>query len=123
MQKKILIIEDNSFMQVLLQLLFKKEHSTIVCSNGEEAFKWMQDNGAPDLIICDLKMPFMDGFMLLEKIKTNLLLQQAPVIVLSGIEKSQDRIRCLQLGADDFMTKPFNPTELKLRSVKLLKTA
>ena len=75
----------------------------------------------PDLIILDLRMPFMTGEEFLAYIKKNELFKSIPVVILSSEDNSINRIRLLENGAEDFILKPFNPMELKVRLKKILK--
>ena len=76
-----------------------------------DALEWLEVN-LPDLIICDIQMPRMDGYEFLEKVRQRGYTKHTPVIMLSGIENSRDRIKCYKLGSQDFLVKPFNPEEL-----------
>ncbi|MEG1634125.1 MAG: response regulator, partial [Rikenellaceae bacterium] len=75
----------------------------------------------PDLIISDILMPNMRGDVFLSLIKDNPAYKQIPVIILSGEDSSNERVRLLQNGADDYIVKPFNPLELKIRVNRLLR--
>jgi DNA-binding response OmpR family regulator len=81
----------------------------------------LYDGNRPDLIILDLRMPEMNGDEFLIYLKKNGLYKDIPVVVLSGEESSDIRIKMLELGAEDFILKPFNPMELKIRIKKVLK--
>jgi DNA-binding response OmpR family regulator len=69
----------------------------------------------PDLIISDLQMPEMNGFEFLEKVKNSGFFDEVPIMILSGGELSNDKIKCFQLGAEDYVVKPFNPSEVIAR--------
>jgi CheY-like chemotaxis protein len=76
-----------------------------------EALEWLEGN-LPDLIICDIQMPNLDGYGFIEKVRQRGYTKHTPVIMLSGVESSKERIKCYRLGAQDFLAKPFNPEEL-----------
>ena len=120
MKQKLLIVEDNKFMKALLNNLFIEKFDVFCASNGFEALEWMYEGNMPTIIISDLKMPDMDGIEFLLNIRGSAFYSKVPLVMLSGVEKSNERIRCLQLGANDFLLKPFNPEELELRIDKLL---
>jgi len=120
MKKKMLIIEDNTFMTALLGNLFSTDFEIVSKENGIDALMYMNEVALPHIIISDIKMPEMDGIEFLENIRGSLFFKNIPVIILSGVEQSSDRIKCLQLGANDFIVKPFNPKELKLRIERAL---
>lgn len=123
MKDTLLIIEDNTFMMALLKNIFEPKFIVKSVSNGYEALEWIHEGNIPNLIISDLRMPEMDGIEFLTNLKGSTFYKNVPLIMLSGVEKSGERIQCLQLGADDFLIKPFNPEELIIRVDRLLKTA
>jgi DNA-binding response OmpR family regulator len=123
MKKLMLIIEDNNFMKVLLKNLFSLNYNVQCVSNGYEALEWLYKGNMPNVIISDIVMPEMDGFEFLKNIRGSTFFNNIPLVMLSGVDKSNDRIRCLQLGANDYMIKPFNPEELTIRVHNLLKSA
>jgi DNA-binding response OmpR family regulator len=123
MKKSMLIIEDNSFMKALLGNLFSIHFEVFSVSNGYEALEWLYEGNMPNVIISDIVMPEMDGFEFLKNIRGSTFFNSIPLVMLSGVDKSNDRIRCLQMGANDFVIKPFNPEELTIRVQNLLKSA
>lgn len=123
MKKSMLIIEDNSFMKALLGNLFSLHFDVQTVSNGYEALEWLYEGNMPSVIISDIVMPEMDGFEFLKNIRGSTFFNSIPLVMLSGVDKSNDRIKCLQLGANDYVIKPFNPEELTIRVQNLLKTA
>ena len=110
--KKILVVEDDPSMRWLLKNLLRGKYEIITKSNGLEAFSWLSVQNIPDLIICDIKMPVMDGFEFLENLSISGLYKNIPVIMLSGFDEPTSRKRCYDLGAYSYLTKPFKPTEL-----------
>jgi len=80
----------------------------------------MKSGNTPDLIISDIRMPGMRGDDFLEWIKQNELFRHIPVIMLSSEDSTSERIRLLEIGAEDYIVKPFNPMELKIRVKKIL---
>jgi len=123
MKKRILIIEDNGFMKILLKNLFEPLFDVYCKSNGHEALDWLNEGNTPDIILSDLLMPEMGGLEFLKNVRDDKSYQNIPLVMLSGVEKSKDRIQCLQMGANDFLIKPFNPVELTIRIQNLLKSA
>jgi DNA-binding response OmpR family regulator len=112
---KILIVEDDQFMQAILQKFLSTTYEIIMKSDGMEALAFMQSGNLPDLIISDLNTPNVSGLSLIEQIKLSDFFNSVPIIILSGEDSSEKRIACLDAGADDFIVKPFNPAELKSR--------
>ncbi|MCX6246592.1 MAG: response regulator [Bacteroidetes bacterium] len=112
MKHKILIIDDEPSICMLLENFLSKKYEISCQYDGSEALIWLEGN-LPDLIICDIQMPKMDGYVFLEKLRQRGYTKHTPVIMLSGVESSKERIRCYRLGAQDFLAKPFNPEELE----------
>ena len=123
MKKLMLIIEDNNFMKILLGNLFSLHYNIHTVSNGHEALEWLYSGNMPNVIISDIVMPEMDGLEFLKNIRGSTFFNNIPLVMLSGVDKSSDRIKCLQLGANDYIIKPFNPEELTIRIHNLLKSA
>ncbi|RNC89632.1 MAG: DNA-binding response regulator [Allomuricauda sp.] len=117
---KILVIDDKKSLSDLVAQFLGQSYAVVTLENGLQALTWMQEGNIPDLIITDLEMPEMDGFELLKQVRQSGVFSDVPIIVLSCRDSSKDRIECLQLGADDYMVKPFNPEELLIRVDKLL---
>jgi DNA-binding response OmpR family regulator len=115
MQKKtILLVDDSPMMTQFLSIFLNEKYNTIVHNNPAQALSDIQyGKCCPDLIVTDLDMPEMNGKTLLSKIKD--LAPDIPVIVVSGVKESHQRVKCLTLGAADFLTKPFHPAELEVR--------
>lgn len=120
MQKKILIIDDKIAIAKVLSIYLSSEYQCIHFDNPIKALKWLQDDNLADLIILDIRMPEMRGDDFLIYLKENDLYKSIPVIMLSSEDSSTDRIRLLQEGAEDYIVKPFNPLELKIRVKKII---
>ncbi|GJM61291.1 response regulator [Persicobacter diffluens] len=116
----ILAIDDETSIRKLLNFTLKEEFQVIEKRNGMEAMIWLEDGNVPDLIVTDIEMPEMNGYTLVEILRNSGFYKEIPIIMLSAREKSEERIKCLELGADDYMIKPFNPHELKLRIARLM---
>ncbi|MEA3317513.1 MAG: response regulator, partial [Bacteroidota bacterium] len=76
---------------------------------------WLQKGNMPNLIVVDIEMPNMNGYEFLKLVKASGFFKEIPVIMLSGVDSSDERVKCLKLGAKDFIVKPFNPEELELK--------
>jgi DNA-binding response OmpR family regulator len=112
MKKKILIIDDELNIGLMLENFLSKNYDVQYISKSEEALEWLEDH-LPDLIICDIQMPAIDGFGVLLNIRQRGFTSHTPVIMLSARAESKERIRCYKLGAQDYLIKPFNPEELE----------
>ncbi|WP_076411776.1 response regulator transcription factor [Shewanella sp. UCD-KL12] len=111
---KILLVDDDLVFRELLEEALEAEGHDIVCAeNGFEALTLL-DKDLPDIILLDIMMPKLDGFGLLAARK-----DQIPVIVISAIDNEDERIKGYELGADDFLTKPFSVKELLVRMIAL----
>ncbi len=119
--KQVLVIDDEPIMRKLLMQILKDKHEVILKENGREALEWMYSGNIPDLVVADLNMPEINGFEYIEKVRESGFFSDVPLIVLSGEESSAERIKCLKLGANDYLIKPFNPEELGLRIDNLIK--
>lgn len=109
--KKILAIDDELSMRTLLEFFLKETYEVVTIASGEEALEWL-DETIPDLIITDIEMRGMDGFEFLKQVRLRGYTKHTPVIMLSGKSESKERVKCYQLGAQDYLIKPFNPEEL-----------
>lgn len=117
---KILVAEDEPLMLMAIEAKLKKEGFDVVVSHdGREALKELE-NFVPDLIITDILMPYTSGLEFISIVKSTIQ-QKVPIIVLSALGQEDTVMEAFQLGADDFLTKPFNPTELSVRVRRLLK--
>jgi DNA-binding response OmpR family regulator len=112
MKKKILVVDDETSICLLLENFLSLDYHVITISNGEEALMWLEGN-LPDLIISDIQMTNMDGFEFLTKVRKRGFTKHTPFVMLSARAESKERIKCYQLGAQDYLTKPFNPEELE----------
>ncbi|MHA7812479.1 MAG: diguanylate cyclase [Phycisphaerales bacterium] len=117
----VLLIDDSQFVHRLLDARLRSE--SIILRSAEDGKKGLQiaRDEHPSLILLDLDMPIMDGFETLRELKEDASTKDIPVIVLSGMNSSQDKVAAFDLGAIDFVTKPFELTELRARVRSSLK--
>lgn len=108
----VLVVEDDKYIMSLITMFLKDEgYKTIVSSTGKEAVSLFYSNN-PDIILLDLGLPDMDGMEVITRIREK---SNVPVIVVSAREEESEKIHALDLGADDYMTKPFHMGELLAR--------
>ena len=100
--------------QTLESLLFGENYNLLFASNGSETLE-MTEKYKPDLILLDIMMPGMNGFEVCRKIRSDKLLAEIPVILVTALDDKESRINGMEAGADDFITKPINSRELRLR--------
>lgn len=120
MKKRILVLDDKETIAKVLSIYLMNEYDCIWLPDGIQGMKWLQEGNIPDLIISDIRMPEMRGDDFLAWIKSNELFKPIPVIMLSSEDSTSERIRLLQIGAEDYIVKPFNPMELKIRIKKII---
>lgn len=114
-QNTILIVDDEAIMRDILHgLLVTQGYNFAFASNGEEALAKAAEI-VPDLILLDVMMPNMDGFETCQRIRANSLLAEVPIIMVTALEDRESRLRGIQAGADDFLTKPLDTMELQVR--------
>ncbi|HEX8356228.1 MAG TPA: response regulator transcription factor [Segetibacter sp.] len=119
---KILVAEDEPLMLMAIEAKLKNEGFEVVTAvDGREALKTLE-TFVPDLIITDILMPYASVLELISIVKSDSA-RKVPIIVLSALGQEDTVMEAFQLGADDFITKPFNPTELTVRVKRLLKLA
>ncbi len=123
MKNSILVIDDDESIRFILKHILQQDYIVETRENGYQGLIYLQEGNIPDLIILDLVMPEVNGFEFLENIKKSNYFNSIPVIVLSAKENSEEKIKCLKLGADDYIVKPFNPEELRLRTLSLFRRA
>lgn len=122
-QKTLLLIDDDPNLILLVQdYLEFRGYSVITAENGREALEILQEE-APDMIICDVMMPEMDGYTFVKNVRENPRTNWIPVLFLSAKGQSQDRVKGLNTGADIYMVKPFEPEELVAQVESTLKQA
>lgn len=116
---KILVVEDdNNIMTGLVDNLELEGYKTIIARDGKEALRQARDKG-PDLIILDIMLPRLNGFEVCKELKIQGI--KAPIIILSARAQEADKVLGLELGADDYITKPFSPRELVVRVKAVLR--
>lgn len=120
-QAVILIVDDKPEIAKVIKIHLSTDYEVYYKCNPIEALSWMHEGHIPDLIISDVYMPEMNGHDFLLQLKASSLFRHIPVIVLSSMENSGERIQLLEDGADDFILKPFNPQELKIRVRNILR--
>jgi sigma-B regulation protein RsbU (phosphoserine phosphatase) len=116
MDPVVLIVDDNDDNRFTLSMRLETcGYSNIVTAeNGREALEKMR-SGPVDLVLLDIMMPEMNGYEVLQRLKASAELRDVPVIVISALDEIDSVIKCIELGAEDYLAKPFNPTLLRAR--------
>lgn len=113
--KRILVVDDEPDVTELLSYRLKKEGYDVSVTNNPLEFMGMARDFMPDLIVLDIMMPDLDGLMACRMIRADKKLYNVPVVFLTARGEAEDRITGLELGADDYVCKPFDTKELILR--------
>jgi len=111
----LLVVDDNSMNRIMLsRYIAKLGYQAALAENGRQALEKLQ--GEPfDLVLLDVEMPEMDGYAVLEHLKANPRLRDIPVIMISAMGELESVVKCIELGAQDYLPKPFNPVLLRAR--------
>ncbi|MEZ5673099.1 MAG: diguanylate cyclase [Thiotrichaceae bacterium] len=111
----ILIVDDEIVSRYTVEILLESEgYNLIFAENGEEALKKAIEL-IPDLMLLDVMMPGMDGFQVCQQLRANPRLAELPVVMVTALDDRESRLRGIEAGADDFMSKPFDRAELRAR--------
>ena len=117
----VLVVEDDLFIQSILNEILSVNYEVTIFSNGMDGLNFLQSGNITDIILSDLNVPSLDGFSFLEQVRNSGFFKSIPFIILSGKDDIENKLKCLDAGADDFLTKPFNPKELDARLKNILR--
>ncbi len=117
----VLVVEDNADLRTYVRTSLSHDYRVVDASNGMDGLEKAKEI-IPDLILTDIMMPDMDGLELCKKIREELNTSHIPVILLTALSSDEARIEGLKAGADDYITKPFNYTELQLRVKNIIES-
>lgn len=120
MSKTVLVVEDEPNIVLSLQFIMRQAGYTVrIASDGEQALRAVAEY-VPDLVLLDIMLPKRDGFAVCEEIRNNPACKNVKIIMLSAKSREADREKAIQLGADEFVTKPFSTRALGEMAKKLL---
>ena len=118
---KLLVVEDHADIRLYLRVLFSATYNIIMAENGEEGVR-MARKEIPDLVITDVMMPIMNGFECCRILKEDLKTCHIPIILLTALTDDENIVKGIELGADDYILKPFNPEILRTKVKRLIKS-
>ena len=112
----LLVVDDNENNRYMLTRRLQREgyQNLATANDGRQALEMLRSRSF-DLVLLDITMPEMNGYQVLEQMKADAQLRDIPVIMISAIEETESVVRCIELGADDYLPKPFDPTLLRAR--------
>lgn len=119
---RVMVIDDDKVLLKNAAVLLSINYSVSLYSNGKEALDTLADGTLPDLILLDVKMPEIDGYEVIRSIKSNPRCADIPVVFVTGLSDEEDELKGLQLGAADYIKKPFSQKILLARVSNLLKS-
>jgi DNA-binding response OmpR family regulator len=119
---RILLVEDEDDIAFLIRFLlerngFEVDHS----ADGRQALERIEGGAPPALVLMDIMLPYHDGLELVERLRSKPAWQAVPLLMLTAKARETDIVKALELGADDYVTKPFQPEELLARIRRLVK--
>ncbi len=114
-KSKILVVDDERLNLNVLSDLLRQDYKVILAKNGNQALDRVNSETPPDLVLLDVIMPEIDGYEVLRKIKANDHTKDIPVIFITALDSKQDEARGLEMGAVDYIRKPFHPPIVKAR--------
>ncbi|MBE5890620.1 MAG: EAL domain-containing protein [Lachnospiraceae bacterium] len=114
-KRSILVIEDDKISRTILANKLKDDYNVLQAGDGEEGLTLLRNNPRVSVIVLDILMPIMDGYEFLKIIKADKSFSSIPVIVITGNFSEEEELKCLELGATDFLSKPYNPAEALIR--------
>jgi len=120
-RKTLLLVEDNPDLRRFIKSLLDPTYHVITAQHGKEALELLPKIENCDLIISDIMMPVMDGYQILQMVKSNVAYNKIPMIMLTARAALDDKLRALRIGVDDYMLKPFDEDELLARVSNLIK--
>ncbi len=119
-KKKILIVDDERNLLALVGLHMQMGgYEPFFAADGEEALTLAEEE-RPDLVILDLMLPKLDGWMVCQRLREKPETKDTPIIMLTAKAEIEDKLKCFEFGADDYVTKPFSPRELVARVNRVL---
>jgi putative two-component system response regulator len=121
-KQRILVVDDIAQNISIVNEILKPYYKIMAALSGPKALEIANSDNSPDLILLDIMMPEMDGFEVCKKLKSDSKTREIPIIFLSALDDMKDKVKGLELGAVDYLSKPFQPEEVLARVKTHLKT-
>src|SRR4028119_20925 len=112
---RVLLVDDSAGNRDILRRYLERQGYDVTTSDDGQKCLELLEEGDFALVLLDVVLPVLDGFQVLKQIKANPALRCTPVILISALDESSRAVRCIQMGADDYLVKPFDPVLLKAR--------
>lgn len=116
-----LVVEDNEHIAFMLEFMMERAgYDVTAVDNGRDAQAAIENLEPVDIVVLDLMLPYVSGYQLISEVRDHPAWQSVPILVLSGKVMEDDIVKALDLGANDYVTKPFRPAELLARMRRLI---
>jgi len=119
-KKHILLVDGGLDLGKLLNFILAPDYRLTIKTNGIDALSWLEEGNDPDLVISSLRMPYFDGSVFIQSLKCSGFYRNTPVMLLSGEENLEDKIKNMSFRIDSYMEKPFDPVVLKNQISRLI---
>ena len=119
-RKKILMVDDDEVQLAIAEIILKKDYDVVTTTSGEKALAYLLQGSAPHLILLDIVMPHMDGWETFNRLKAISCLHDVPIAFFTSLSESSEKNRAYEMGAVDFIQKPFQKEELRSRVKAML---
>jgi len=119
-KKHILLVDGGLDLGKLLNFILAPDYRLTIKTNGIDALSWLEEGNDPDLVISSLRMPYFDGSVFIQSLKCSGFYRNTPVMLLSGEENLEEKIKNMSFRIDSYMEKPFDPVVLKNQISRLI---
>jgi CheY-like chemotaxis protein len=118
--KKIFLVDDDEIHLAILENILKDKYETITAKSGKDALEYMLSGVVPNLILLDILMPNLDGWETFNRLRAISFLQDVPIVFLTSLSEEAEVEHAQEIGAADYITKPYNKDDLLVRIEKIL---
>lgn len=119
---RILLVEDEEDIAYLVRFMLERQQYRVDhAADGRQAFEYIDASKPPDLVLMDIMLPYHDGIEIIQRLRATAGWESVPVLMLTAKAREADIVKALELGADDYVTKPFQPEELLARIKRFIR--